>query len=616
MADKAREWTDKELEKMERHIAEIYQEAQNGIKEKWDGYMECAEKRVERYQDAVDKAVEDGDKDKIKAAKEALKKAERSITITDQYYQEMIDETTTRLANTNQIAIDYMNDSLPKIYSRNYNDEDPAAKKLGISYSIRNEATVKRLIVDGDIQLPYKKLDIPKDKRWNTKLLNSQVLQGILQGESMPQISKRILPVVDNNKNAAVRNARTMVTGAENRGKSDRFHALQDRGAVIKKVWIATPDGRTRDWHLSMDGQEVDLDEDFIDGNGNELSYPGDPDGEPETVYNCRCSMVSNIVGFRKANGEVVPIEDYDESEEMHDEQIEAEKERREQEKEKETIKYKSADNIFDINNNASETLGRIYDLHTQENELKRTSYKEIKESGMINPVYANYSNLSVETANEFTKTIAELSNEYDTQLQTIRTMTKNEALRKRKTLAFVTPNYSLSTAELVINPVYCKDYNKMVEKVSELSDKKWSVQVQEGKESQYVVTHEFAHTLINMVEPLNKKTNFVNADYEKVKSAREEITAIYGEYIANVGKLEKAFKDEELRIIMGEVTSTSRAIELKKEYESVKLSNYSMTNSDEFLAESFVNHRIGKNENEYAEKAVSVLDKYFRRQI
>lgn len=329
MADKAREWTDKELEKMERHIAEIYQEAQDGIKEKWDGYMERAEKRVERYQNAVEKAVEGGNKDEIKAAKNALKRAEKNITIADQYYREMVDETTTRLANTNQIAIDYMNGNLPKIYSRNYNDEDPAAKKLGISYSIRNEATVKRMILDGDIQLPYKKLDIDKDKRWNTKLLNSQVLQGILQGESMPQISKRILPVVDNNKNAAVRNARTMVTGAENRGKSDRFHALQDRGAVIKKVWIATPDGRTRDWHLSMDGQEVELDEDFIDGNGNELSYPGDPDGEPETVYNCRCSMVSNIVGFRKANGDVVMIEDYDEGEELHDEQIEREKGRR-----------------------------------------------------------------------------------------------------------------------------------------------------------------------------------------------------------------------------------------------------------------------------------------------
>ena len=135
--------------------------------------------------------------------------------------------------------------------------------------------------------------------------MNSAVLQGIIQGDSMDRIAERILPIVHNNESAAIRNARTMVTGAENQGRLDSFQELQDMGTVIKKKWIATLDDRVRAWHAEMDGDEVDLDENFVDGNGNELQYPGDPDAEPETVYNCRCAMEAVIVGFKDENGNV-----------------------------------------------------------------------------------------------------------------------------------------------------------------------------------------------------------------------------------------------------------------------------------------------------------------------
>ncbi len=54
-------------------------------------------------------------------------------------------------------------------------------------------------------------------------------------------------------------------------------------------VWHATQDDRTRDSHAEMDGQEVAMGESFITGNGNALEFPGDPNGPPEEVINCRC---------------------------------------------------------------------------------------------------------------------------------------------------------------------------------------------------------------------------------------------------------------------------------------------------------------------------------------
>jgi hypothetical protein len=99
-----------------------------------------------------------------------------------------------------------------------------------------------------------------------------------------------------------------MITGAENRGRNDSYKQLEENGLVLKKVWMATPDGRTRDWHIDMDGQEVGIHENFIDGLGNELEYPGDPGGDPATIYNCRCTMVTDVLGFRRADGTISEI--------------------------------------------------------------------------------------------------------------------------------------------------------------------------------------------------------------------------------------------------------------------------------------------------------------------
>lgn len=190
-----------------------------------------------------------------------------------------------------------------------------------VSFQMVDEATVARLQRNGDVKLPHKKVNVPKDERWNIKQLNSKLLAGIENGDSIQKIAQSLTVVIGNNMASATRNARTMVTGAENAGRKDSYDNLAEQGVVQKKVWIATADDRTRESHLELDGEEVDIDQPFSNG----LMYPGDPAGDPEEVYNCRCSMRDHIVGFRRADGTISYV-DGDRGETLHDEQIAAER--------------------------------------------------------------------------------------------------------------------------------------------------------------------------------------------------------------------------------------------------------------------------------------------------
>lgn len=333
--DDAREKADKELERLERKIKREYKTAKKELTQEWNEYMEKAGKRIAEMTTKADIWWTDSEHtlEQVKALEKQIQQYKTNVTLNDERYREVVDGFTDRLAHVNEIAIAYANDTIPALYAIGYNQAGADMTAIGLDFTLYNEHTVKNLFKQDKAIFPKKKLKIEKDKRWNTKKINSAVLQGILQGESMDKIARRIYPIVDSNASAAIRSARTLVTGAENKGRLDSYKEMQNNGVVLNKVWLATPDGRTRDWHIEMDGQSVGVNEMFVDGLGNELEYPGDPMGAPESVYNCRCTMYTDIVGFiSPTTGELIEV-DYtgiDKEDAQHREQMRDEKERRE----------------------------------------------------------------------------------------------------------------------------------------------------------------------------------------------------------------------------------------------------------------------------------------------
>ena len=292
-------WTDRKLEEMEKHLRGIYSRAEKEVGEAWTAYMKAADAEVSRLGEAYGAAKASGDAAAIREAGIAVSKAKQERTILNARYQRLTKEMAESITNVNQTAAAYINGQLPQIYAVNYNSVAKyanGAMRGRVSFDLVDAGTIRRLSMQEENLLPYKYVNRKKDVRWNVAKINSEVTQGILQGESIPNISKRLSNVLDMNHTSAVRNARTTVTCAENKGRVDMMHDAAEKGVIMRKGWSAHIDGRERASHAALDGDFVDMDDEFANG----LQYPGDPDGEPEEVYNCRCSLVYDVVGFRQ----------------------------------------------------------------------------------------------------------------------------------------------------------------------------------------------------------------------------------------------------------------------------------------------------------------------------
>lgn len=290
MGDRAHSWTDWKIGEIEKELDRIYSRAEKELEEKAAKYF----KRFEDL-DAKKRALVDAGK----MTEEEYRKWRTGKIMTGKHWTEMKEDVADQMLRVNQTAAAYVNGQLPAVYARNYNQVANGinGQIKGYSFELVDASTVRRLATDDKTLLPYKYIDGVKDVRWNTQKVNSEVLQGILQGDSIPNLAKRLRNVTEMNKASSIRNARTSCTSAENKGRIDMIHDAEDKGVKTKKVWMATMDNRTREAHMELSGVEAEPDEPF-EIFGMKIMYPGDPDAEPEMVYNCRCTLGYHVIGF------------------------------------------------------------------------------------------------------------------------------------------------------------------------------------------------------------------------------------------------------------------------------------------------------------------------------
>lgn len=128
----------------------------------------------------------------------------------------------------------------------------------------------------------------------NTKKLKEQVQQELVRGFATEltyaQIARNISDYGEADMRRSMTIARTEGHRVQNEARWDSMNAAKDKGADIVKQWDATFDSSTRPEHAELDGQIVELDEDFTVGSYS-APYPG-AFGDPYMDCNCRCAML------------------------------------------------------------------------------------------------------------------------------------------------------------------------------------------------------------------------------------------------------------------------------------------------------------------------------------
>lgn len=282
--------TEVELQRLETKLKKTYKQASEEVQKKLDDYLKQFKIEEKEWRQKLN----DGE-----ITKAEYKKWYSNKVMNAERWTAMRDTLAEDLTNVNVMANDLVRDSMLHTFAINHNYgtfEIEDGLSINTSYTLYDRDTVANLIKNDPDILKRPALDKNLDKRWNKKLFQSHITQGILQGESIDDLAKRVaLGTTKQDMNAAIRNARTSTTCAQNAGRTQSYQRAVNMGIELYQVWLAALDSRTRSSHRHMDGEKVKV----IKGKevkfSNGLRYPADPNGRPEEVWNCRCTLVTSF---------------------------------------------------------------------------------------------------------------------------------------------------------------------------------------------------------------------------------------------------------------------------------------------------------------------------------
>ena len=620
MPDKGHMETEALLRALEKRIAAEYRKANREITRKVNAYMSEFKRKDKEWREKL----KNGD-----ITEAEYKTWQTGQVMIGKRWEEMRHTLAQDYANTNDLAKQMAFDSMPDVYALNHNYatfEVEKGGKVDTSYTLYDRPTVERLIRDDPKLLPdprpgsplAQKLAKHKELRWEEQHVQSVVLQSVLQGESLEQTAKRFTQLTEMNYRQSVRYARTATTGAQNAGRVDGYKRAEKLGVNMKQVWLATLDSRTRHEHRVLDGQEVDVGEPFI-MDGFKIKYPGDPAAPAHLLYNCRCTVIAKVKGV-----------DFDVSDKtQRDDKIgdmsyeEWKGEHKTAPKPPENVPEGKADKPAKGEpikpTSRTQAIAQVerarneaYEYSRKVNNLNLVPTDKI-DMDKVYPI--NYGNLSDETVTSFSNTISQLMGEYDTSLREIRVMTKEEFMVLQNAFASVTHDYSMASSTLLLNPKKMKNYDDLIKRLKENVESGYIVDIPDNKMGEYVATHEFAHSLLGMKDKLSNKSNFTQMDYAPINQARKEIEKLYDDYLSELKPLQEAYDSlsEEYFTTFDEAIA-EKIVNVEDKLRELKISNYSLENADEFLAEAFTQHRIGTTKSKYSEKVAQILDRYFKR--
>lgn len=294
--DNGQQETERILKSIEKRINHEYAIAMREIEDELSVYFAKFEKKDETWR----RWVANGER-----TKEEYQQWRIGQMAVGRRWADQKDAIARQLVDTSKTALGYVRKYSPEIYAENFNYSTYQVEHMaGINtpFTLWSKESVNRIVEQNpDIAPPVgKKLaaQIAEGKaiKWNKQQLQSVMIQGIMQGDSISKLATRLATKVsDKDRKASIRNARTISTGVQNAGRVDAYKRAEDKGVELEQMWMATMDNRTRHSHRWLDGEVRPVGEAFSNG----CEYPADPKGDPAEIYNCRCSLRGVVKGLQ-----------------------------------------------------------------------------------------------------------------------------------------------------------------------------------------------------------------------------------------------------------------------------------------------------------------------------
>ena len=203
-------------------------------------------------------------------------------------------------------------------YRGAYGLEKTAEAKLGFGL-------LKKEVIEEAILNPLDRVGFIQRNRENSRALARQLkqelTQGLVQGNSYSQIARSVSKRMNKGYRTSVRIVNTETHRIRETAKRRTMEEAQEYGVNMKKRWISTIDGVTRDSHEDLDGVTIPLEEDF-EGEHGSGPGPGQMNSAREDI-NCRCTTIAIMEGYeprvRRARendderGEIIGYQNYNE---------------------------------------------------------------------------------------------------------------------------------------------------------------------------------------------------------------------------------------------------------------------------------------------------------------
>ena len=213
-------WTDKELEALEKRIAQVYKQAEKDLDKEVKEYFAKFKLRDKEMQALVDA----GEMSKADYQQWRMTQIGRG-----QRFEALRDKVAERYTKANEVANAYVNDMTPSIYALNRNYEAYTIEKAvgSCDFTLWDESTVRRLLVEQPDLMPYypakralkRGIDLAYGKSQITKHVTSGIIRGLAPGKIANEL---MTSVTGMNRDSAVRAARTGITAAQNGFHTDR----------------------------------------------------------------------------------------------------------------------------------------------------------------------------------------------------------------------------------------------------------------------------------------------------------------------------------------------------------------------------------------------------------